>query len=240
MNKKGKVIVTNISKGGVGKSTTVMNLAVEAAHRGFKVAVIDGDTTQTSLKFFNNRNQEINRREKAGDLSALPFVKAEYHAPEVNIKPIVVEMKKDYDLIFVDTAGGQSLLFKSIIQLANLILIPMQTDLKAMMQLAPTLEVILGVQENIQLNDGWEDYEIPVKILFNQAKPGTKAFSSAIEMVKDMRSQLSFCKTVVPDIQEHRNFEPYLRGFALIDMKHPKRAVYQLLLDEILGEINAE
>ena len=67
MSKKGKVVVTNISKGGVGKSTTVINLAVEAAHRGYKVAEIDGHTTQASLKFINNRNQEIDRRERGGD-----------------------------------------------------------------------------------------------------------------------------------------------------------------------------
>lgn len=240
MDKKGRVVVTNITKGGVGKSTTVMNLAVEAAYRGYKVAVIDGDTTQTTLKFFNNRNQEIENQEAATGKASIPFVKHEYHAPDVNIKPIVVQMKKDFDLIFVDTAGGQSLLFKSIIQLANLILIPMQTDLKAMMQLGPTLEVILDVQENIQLNEGWEDYEIPVKILFNQAKRGTKAFRSAIEMMRQMREELSFCTTIIPDIQEHRNFEPFMKGMALIDIKHPKRAVYQLLLTEIIGVLDGE
>jgi len=236
--KKGKVIVTNIHKGGTGKSTTVINTAAEAAHRGLRVAVIDGDTTQTCLNFFNNRNGEIERRQADGDFTSLPFIKSEYHSPDTNIKPMIVEMKKDYDLIFIDTAGGQSLLFKSVIQLADLILIPLQADLKAMMQLAPTMEVILGVQENIQLNPGWEDYEIPVKVLFNQAKPGTKAYRDAIDMVRETREQLGFCSTVIPDIQEHRNFGPFLSGLGLIDIKHPKRASYQLLLDEILEAVN--
>lgn len=236
--KKGKVIVTNIHKGGTGKSTTVINLAAEAAHRGLKVAVFDGDTTKTCLNFFTNRNGEIVRRQEAGDRTPLPFIKSEYHAPDTNIKPMIVELKKDYDLIFIDTAGGQTLLFKSVIQLADLILIPLQADLKAMMQLAPTIEVILGVQENIQLNPGWEDYEIPVKVLFNQVKPRTKAYRDAIAMVRETREQLGFCATVIPQIQEHHNFGPFMAGLGLIDIKHPKRACYQLLLDEILEEVN--
>lgn len=235
--KKGKVIVVNIHKGGTGKSTTLINLAAEAANRGLRVAVIDGDTTLTCMNFFNHRNAE-NEKRIEGNIPLLPFIKAERHAPDVNIKPIVVELKKDYDLIFIDTAGGQTLLFKSVIQLADVILIPLQADLKAMMQLAPTLEVILGVQENIQLNEGWEDYEIPVKVLFNQAKKNTKAYREAIEMVRDTREQLGFCRSVIPEIQENRNFGPFMTGQALIDIKHPGRASYQLLLDELLEVVN--
>jgi len=234
--KKAKVIVVNIHKGGTGKSTTVINLAIEAAYRGLRVAVIDGDPTKTSVTHFNDRNDEIQLREENGDKQIIPFVKAEYHAPETNIRPIVVELKRDYDLIFIDTQGGQGMLFKSVIQLADCILIPVQTDIKAMRQLGPTLEVITGVEENIQLNPGWEDYRVDVRILFNQAKRGTKAYGSALEMARELKDSLKFCKTTIPDIQELRNFDSATRGLGLCDIKHPKRACYQLLLDELLEE----
>ncbi|WP_445768862.1 ParA family protein [Rheinheimera sp.] len=235
---KAKVIVVNIHKGGTGKSTTVINLAIEAAYRGMRVAVIDGDPTQTSVTHFNDRNNEIQEREKVGGDSKIPFIKAEYHAPETNIRPIVVELKRDYDLILIDTQGGQGLLFKSVIQIADCILIPVQTDIKAMRQLGPTLEVIAGVEENIQLNPGWEDYTVDVRILFNQAKRGTKAHSSALEMARELKNSLTFCKTIIPDIQEMRNFDSAIRGLGLSDIKHPKRACYQLLLDELMEDIH--
>lgn len=128
------------------------------------------------------------------------------------------------------------MLFKSVIQLADCILIPVQTDIKAMRQLGPTLEVITGVEENIQLNPGWEDYRVDVRILFNQAKRGTKAYGSALEMARELKDSLKFCKTTIPDIQELRNFDSATRGLGLCDIKHPKRACYQLLLDELLEE----
>lgn len=230
---KGRVIVLNIEKGGTGKSTTAINLAIVAAYQGMRVIVIDGDPTKTSVNHFNDRNDEIERRREAGE-SEIPFIKAEYHAPNVNIRPIVVDLKKDFDLIIVDTLGGQSSLFKSVIQLADLILIPVQTDIKAMRQLAPTLEVISGVEENIQLNPGYEDYEIDVRIMFNQAKKGTKAHTSALLMASVLRENLTFTKTIIPDIQELRSFDNAIRGLSLSDIKHPKRACYELLLRELL------
>ncbi len=119
-------------------------------------------------------------------------------------------------------------------KVADLILIPVQTDIKAMRQLAPTLDVVMGVEENIRLNPGFEGYQIDIRILFSQTKARTKAYKSALEMARELKDTLKFCSTLIPDIQQHRNFEEAAIGLSLADIKHPKRACYQLLLDELM------
>ncbi len=57
-NKKGlKVLAVTAAERGVGKSTTALCLAVTLAHRGLKIALIDGDAESPSL--FNQLNLEI-------------------------------------------------------------------------------------------------------------------------------------------------------------------------------------
>ena len=232
--KLGKVITLNITKGGTGKSTTAINLAITAAHQGKKVAVIDGDKNLTTYSQFSLR-RETNEELEATNKPTLPFVKCEKYAPEEKIRPIVMQLKTDFDLIIVDTAGGESELFLSIIQLSDLIIIPTNTNMFDMRQIAPTLKVIQDIEAKIRILEGWEDFEFDVRILFNNVNKRAKAFSEAQELIKDQREHIKFFNTVVPYIAHLQRFDFNQKGYGLSDMKHAKRAVYELILKEIIG-----
>lgn len=51
-----KIGITNL-KGGVGKTTISINLAVCLANAGYKVCIVDTDTNQTSFKWYGVRDE---------------------------------------------------------------------------------------------------------------------------------------------------------------------------------------
>jgi chromosome partitioning protein len=53
-----KIGITNL-KGGVGKTTISLNLAVCFAHMGYKVCIIDTDANQNSLQWLGVRDENL-------------------------------------------------------------------------------------------------------------------------------------------------------------------------------------
>lgn len=225
-----RVITLNIAKGGVGKSTITAQLAGVFAARGLSVAVIDGDKTKTSADFFSCRNITINNSES----TAIPFVKCERADPKDDIKQALKHMRDIYDVILIDTLGGQSNLFKSSVQMSDVILIPCEPSKKSFDQLFPTCSVIAEIDENIRAVDGWEDFRSDVRIVLNKTKPLSKSFKRALDMKKELSGAINFTKTIIPVIEALNSFEDDESGLTLVDNKHPKRAVFELLADELM------
>ncbi len=231
-----RVIVFNIHKGGTGKSTTLINIAVTAAYQGYKVTIIDGDPNKTAYTHFQARSHYREELENTGK-DSIPYIDVHYCDKDDTIKDKIKELKKTYDLILVDTSGGQSKLFLSTIQLADCIYIPSQADLKALRQVGPTLEVINDVQERIRSYgiEELEDFEVDVRLMFNQVKKNTKSYADARASLKKIGAHLNISKQAIPHIQALQDFELSTKGLALADIKHPKRGCYDLLLQEIVG-----
>jgi cellulose biosynthesis protein BcsQ len=223
-----KVIMLNVCKGGTGKTTITTQLAGVYAKRGLKVAVIDGDRTASLMKFIYNRNKQIE------DGVDLPYIKGEWHDPDQNIRKNIKELKTDFDIILIDTMGGQSELFRTAIQIADVVLVPLDTDIKAFDQLQPTFSVINGVEKNIQAVEGWEDHTVDVRVCLNKVKKRSKSFNAALEMKRHFSISADFTKTAIPAMEVVQDFDDYRTGVTLADLKHPKRAVFELLADELL------
>jgi chromosome partitioning protein len=77
-------------KGGTGKSSIVVALAVEASRRGFEVAVIDIDPQQSAVKWSDRRQTEN------------PTV---FSAQASRLKQTLDKVRDDADFTFIDTAG---------------------------------------------------------------------------------------------------------------------------------------
>ena len=58
------------TKGGVGKSTLTVNLAVLAASQGRRVLLVDADHQASSLQFLNARDDSLPAVHRDSDLSA--------------------------------------------------------------------------------------------------------------------------------------------------------------------------
>jgi len=110
-----KVIALLAHKGGVGKTTLAINLAVAAQEAGLSVAIVDLDP-QSSAAFWS-------KRRAATDASALLVV--QYSVSEL---PIALEALAhlNTDIVFLDLATSQVQASHRVCQLADFVLIPAQ------------------------------------------------------------------------------------------------------------------
>lgn len=227
-----RILAFYIHKGGTGKSTIAQQLAAVYASRKMKVLVIDGDETNSSIKFFNNRNLVI----ESGERPDMNFIKCEYHKPETNIRQILKQSVDMYDIIIIDAAGSRSNLFITSIQLCDVIVVPVNTSRKSFDQIAPTFAVIDEVDRNIRAVTDWDDYETDARIVLNEVKRTSISFRQALEVKEKLASEINFVKTIIPVIEKLNNFYEEDNGLALMDIKNPKRAVFELLADELLQD----
>lgn len=172
----GKIIAIVNQKGGVGKTTTSVNLSAYLAHLGKRVLLVDIDpqANATSGLGLDHRTLE------AGVYEALvgnkPFFeiikrtvqKGLHIAPatislagagvemvgldnrEFRLANILEEVKKDFDYIIIDGPPSLGLLTVNSLVAADEILIPIQSEYYALEGLSQLLETIGLVQNNLK------------------------------------------------------------------------------------------
>ena len=100
------------TKGGVGKSTLTVNLAVLAATQGHRVLLIDADPQASSLQFLNAR-----------DASLPAFTGIQLSQPIIHKQ--LPELATSYEYVFIDVGGRDAPVFRSALVAADTVLIPM-------------------------------------------------------------------------------------------------------------------
>lgn len=115
--KRAHVIVTGNEKGGSGKSTTAMHLAIGLLRDGHRVGCIDLDARQGTLStYLGNRRRFLDER---GDLLPIPEIDVIEHSAELNrdaaekedesrLSDAITRLSQTVDVIVVDTPGADS------------------------------------------------------------------------------------------------------------------------------------
>lgn len=112
------VIAIASPKGGVGKTTTCINLGIEIASKGYSVALIDGEFKGTTLYYLDRD-------------SSLPKLDI-FAGYDENVDKMIAAYKHAYDYVICDTSGfnpeaannKQATVNARIISSADLIIIP--------------------------------------------------------------------------------------------------------------------
>lgn len=101
-------------KGGAGKTTIAINLAIACAKHGFDVLFVDADPSQNATFFFSIRgenegieNEKITCISKTGD-----------------IKKDVLSMSNKYDVTIIDTGGRDSHEARTSMLIADFVIMP--------------------------------------------------------------------------------------------------------------------
>ena len=104
------VIVFGNEKGGTGKTTTAMHVAVALLKLGKKVAALDLDSRQrTMARYFENRAAFMERTKHALSMPQLKVVKASREQDEmVHFGEALAEARADAQFIIMDTPGSDT------------------------------------------------------------------------------------------------------------------------------------
>ena len=170
------IITIANQKGGVGKTTTVVNLATALASIDKKVLVIDMDPQYNSSMSFNAYDVEksiykvfsneiqINNAIQGSQIPMLDVISAcedlaaaEYElADDENrnylLKQYIEEIKNNYDYIFIDTPPTLGLLTISSLTASDEVLIPVQCEFFALEGLSKLIKTIEIVKSNLNSN----------------------------------------------------------------------------------------
>ncbi|MCO5384620.1 MAG: AAA family ATPase [Desulfosporosinus sp.] len=173
----GQVIAVALQKGGVGKTTTVVNVASVLASKGKKVAIIDFDPQGNasiclgidpdSLQktIYNVFTGEANIKDiiiktKYGvdiipandDLSQLDLLILQnpevFKNPAHVLKNVIEEIRDEYSILLIDLPPSLSLLTVNGLTSADEILIPLQCEYLATSGVNKLLKSIDNVREN--------------------------------------------------------------------------------------------
>ncbi len=113
-NSSTHIIVIGNEKGGTGKSTIAMHLAVRLMYENFKIAVIDLDGRQGSLsKYISNRHKYAEN-----NAITLPtpvhyvFEPVDNQSNILEITNLIEDLKQQFDAIIIDTPGTKNYLFE--------------------------------------------------------------------------------------------------------------------------------
>lgn len=252
----GRIIAVANQKGGVGKTTTSINLSAALAARGKKVLMIDSDPQGNATSGYgidkNNLENTIYElilgecsvqdsiiKDVIPGVSVLPsnvnLAAAEIELIGVERKEFILKneidwVKDAYDFIIIDCPPSLSMLTVNAMTTADTVLVPIQCEYYALEGLSQLIHTVNLVKERLNPVLDMEG------IVFTMYDSRTNLSNQVVENVKEnLEESINVYKTIIP--RNIRLAEAPSHGIP-IQIYDPKSAgaeSYRSLAKEIIG-----
>ncbi len=250
----GRIIAIANQKGGVGKSTTAINLSACLAEAGKKVLAIDidpqGNTTsglgvdkneadptlyelllgEADLNdcIINNVVDNLDLIPSNMNLSGAEIELVGIEEREYILRNAIENVRDIYDYIIMDCPPSLSMLTINALTAADSVLVPIQCEYYALEGLSQLIHTIELVQERLN-----EELEIE-GVVFTMYDARTNLSLEVVENVKENLNQ-NIYKTIIPRNVRLAEAPSYGLPINLYDSKSTGAESYRLLAEEVIN-----
>ena len=252
----GRIIAIANQKGGVGKTTTAINLSACLAERGKKVLSVDMDpqgnmtsglgmdknsveTTiydliigETDIEGVINKNviENLDIIPTSIDLSDAEIELLDQEGKEYILRKALHDIKNKYDFIIIDCPPSLSILTINAMTAADSVLVPIQCEyyaLEGLSQLIHTVELVKNRLNNELKIEG---------VVFTMYDARTNLSLQVVENVKDNLEQ-NIYKTIIPRNIRLAEAPSYGMPINHYDPKSAGAESYLKLADEVISQV---
>lgn len=250
----GRVIAVANQKGGVGKSTTAINLSACLAEKGKKVLAIDIDpqgNTTSGLGVDKNNVENTLYELLLGEAEAKDTIvkdvveNVDLIPSNVNLsgaeieligvdekeyimKKIIDKVRRKYDYIIMDCPPSLNMLTINALTAANSVLVPIQCEYYALEGLSQLIHTIELVKERLNKKLVMEG------VVFTMYDARTNLSLQVVENVKDNLQQ-NIYKTIIPRNVRLAEAPSYGQPIILYDTRSAGAEAYRLLAEEVIN-----
>lgn len=250
----GRVIAVANQKGGVGKSTTAINLSACLAEKGKKVLAIDIDpqgNTTSGLGVDKNNVESTLYELLLGEaevketiikdvvenvdlipsnvnLSGAEIELIGVDDKEYIMKRIIEKIRRRYDYIIMDCPPSLNMLTINALTAANSVLVPIQCEYYALEGLSQLIHTIELVKERLNRKLVMEG------VVFTMYDARTNLSLQVVENVKDNLQQ-NIYKTIIPRNVRLAEAPSYGQPITLYDTRSAGAEAYRLLAEEVIN-----